>query len=102
MPTVRIRPLARIDIVEIWEYLAEDSEVKADAFVDRLDGQFALLAMQPRLGRSRAELATGLRSFPFNPYMIFYEALPDNIGVVRVLHGARDLEAQFRPGADND
>lgn len=99
MPTVSIRPLARIDIVEIWGYLAEDSETRADSFIDRLDGQFALLAIQPRLGRSRSELAPDLRSFPFHPYMIFYEPMPDGIGVVRVLHGARDLDAQFSSGA---
>jgi toxin ParE1/3/4 len=102
MPTVIIRPMARIDIVEVWDYIAEDSEARADVFVDRLDGQFALLARQPKLGRPRGELATGLRSFPFNAYMIFYEALPDGISVVRVLHGARDLDAQFHPGTENE
>jgi toxin ParE1/3/4 len=102
VPTITIRPLARIDTIEIWEYIAEDSEAQADAFVDRLDGQFALLAIQPKLGRLRDELGADLRSFPFNPYTIFYQTLPDGIGVVRVLHGARDLEAQFRPRIGND
>lgn len=97
MPTVHVRSLARIDIVEVWEYIAEDSEIRADAFIDRLDEQLALLALQPRLGRPRNELITGLRSFPFNPYVIFYEVLPDGIGIVRVLHGARDVDAQFHP-----
>ena len=97
MPTVSIRPLARADILEIWEYIAEESEARADAFIDRLDAQFALMALQPKLGRPRDELVSGLRSFPFNPYMIFYEPVPDGIGVIRVLHGARDIAAQFHP-----
>lgn len=65
MPVVTLRPRARIDIAEIWQYIAEDSEVQADAFIDRFDGQFRLLALQPRLGRQRDELLTGLHSFPF-------------------------------------
>jgi toxin ParE1/3/4 len=43
------------------------------------------------LGRSREEVAPGLRSFPFGRYVIFYEVMPDGIAIVRVLHGARDL-----------
>jgi len=97
MPTVRVRPLARIDIVEIWEYIAEDSEARADALIDRLDGQFTLLALQPRMGRLRPELIEGMRSFPLDPYVIFDEVTSDGIGIVRVLHGARDINAQFHP-----
>jgi plasmid stabilization system protein ParE len=29
------------------------------------------------------------------PYVIFYEALADGVVIVRVLHGARDVGAQF-------
>lgn len=95
MPRVLIRPRARIDIAEIRDYIADDSELQADAFVDRLDANFQLLAEQPGLGRHRDELAPGLRSFPFGRYVIFYESVSDGICVVRVLHGARDLGAIF-------
>jgi toxin ParE1/3/4 len=99
MPIVSIRPRARIDIAGIWEFIAEDSEAQADAFVDRFDAHFQLLARQPGLGRTRDELLAGLRSFPFERYMIFYVALEDGIDVVRVLHCARDVDAQFHPRA---
>jgi toxin ParE1/3/4 len=97
MPEVAIRPRARIDIAEIWEFIAEDSEPQADAFVDRFDAEFLLLAQQPGIGRKRDELLAGLRSFPFERYMIFYFAIPDGIEVVRVLHSARDVDVQFHP-----
>ncbi len=64
MSIVLLRPRARDDIADIWGYIAEDSELQADAFVDRLDEKFQLLARQPGLGRVRQELALGLRSFP--------------------------------------
>ena len=95
MPRVTRRPLAAADIFEIWDYIADDSLVAADRWVDRLDEQFGLLATQPLMGRARDELAPGVRSFAFGRYVIFYAPLDDGIDVVRVLHGARDIDAVF-------
>ena len=97
MPQVTRRPLAKADIIEIWDYIADDSLVAADLWVDRLDEQFRLLAAQSMMGRARDELAPGVRSFPFGRYVVFYVPLDDGIDVVRVLHGARDIDAVFNP-----
>ena len=102
MPVVLLRPRAQDDITEIWSYIAEDSELQADAFVDWLDAKFQLLARQPGLGRVREELAPRLRSFPVGRYVIFYEPVPDGIAVVRVLHSARDIDTQFNSGSQDD
>jgi toxin ParE1/3/4 len=85
------RPRAADDLIELWEYIADDSVTRADAFIDDVDAKFHLLAEQPMLGRTREKLAPGLRSFPFGRYVIFYEVIPDGMAIVRVLHGARDL-----------
>jgi toxin ParE1/3/4 len=45
------------------------------------------------MGRSRLELAPDLRSFPVGQYVIFYLPLPKGVEIVRVLHGARDIES---------
>ena len=95
MPSILRRPLARDDLAEIWDTIADDSVERADTFIDRIDATLHTLAEQPMLGRSRQELAPGLRSFPIGRYVIFYEPLPDGIAVVRVLHGARDIEPQL-------
>ena len=97
MPRVTRRPLAEADILEIWDYIVDDSLAAADRWVDRLDVQFRLLAAQPMMGRARDELAPGVRSFPFGRYVVFYVPLDDGIDVVRVLHGARDIDAVFNP-----
>ena len=47
------------------------------------------------LGRSREDLAPGLRSLPLGRYVIFYQVISDAIAIVRVLHGARDLGPLF-------
>lgn len=91
------RPLAETDILEVWDYIADDSLAAADRWVDRLDEQFRVLATQPMMGRARDELAPGVRSFTFERYVIFYVPLDDGIDVVRVLHGARDIDAVFKP-----
>jgi len=57
MPRVMRRPLAEVDILEIWDYIADDSLAAADRWVDNIDAQFKLLAAQPLIGRSRDELA---------------------------------------------
>ena len=89
------RPRTADDLIELWDYIAEDSVTRADAFIDDVDAKLHLLAEQPMLGRSREELARGLRSLSFGRYVIFYEAIPDGIAIVRVLHGARDLGPLF-------
>lgn len=85
------RPKALEDVLDAWEYIAEDSPVTADRWVDQLDQQLHLLSTQPMLGRARDELSPGIRSFPFGRYVLFYEPLQDGIDLVRVLHAARDL-----------
>jgi toxin ParE1/3/4 len=89
-------PRALTDLAEIWDYIADDSEVQADAFIDLVDRKLALLADQPNIGRVRQELGDKIRSFPLGRYAIFYVAIPHGIEVVRVLHGARDLDAIFQ------
>jgi toxin ParE1/3/4 len=92
------RPRAKSDMAEIWNYIAVDSEARADEFIDLLDRKFQILAHSPRIGRPRSELAEDLRSFVVGRYVIFYLPLPNGIELVRVLHGARDIETAFESG----
>jgi toxin ParE1/3/4 len=95
MGRVKRRPQAVDDILEIWLFIAEDSIPAADRWIDQLDEAFSLWATQPRMGRTRDELALGLRSMPFGRYVVFYEPLADGIDVVRVLHSSQDTDPQF-------
>ena len=95
MALVTRRPQAEADILEIWDYIAEDNIVQADRWVDRLDEKFELWATQPMMGRTRDELSLGIRSLIFGRYVVFFEPLPNGIDVVRVLHGSRDIDAAF-------
>lgn len=98
MATVVRRPLAALDILDVWDHIANDDTVAADRWVDELDTTFGRLATQPLMGRARPELAPHVRSFPFQRYVIFYVPLPDGIDVVRVLHSARDIDGDLVGG----
>ncbi|WP_341710400.1 type II toxin-antitoxin system RelE/ParE family toxin [Limnobacter sp.] len=89
------RPLAELDILEIWDFIAEDSVTEADLWIDKLDEKLLLWATQPMMGRSRDELATGLRSFAFGRYVVFFLPISDGLDVVRVLHASRDINEHF-------
>jgi plasmid stabilization system protein ParE len=52
-----LQPRAKADLSEIWEFIADDSDAQADAFIDLIDQKFQLLAQQAGLGRRRDELA---------------------------------------------
>jgi toxin ParE1/3/4 len=96
-----LQPRAKADLSDIWQFIAEDSDDQADAFIDLIDQKFQLLAQQSGLGRRREELAEGLRSFPVGRYVIFYLPVPGGVQIVRLLHGARDIEAAVtKPVAD--
>jgi toxin ParE1/3/4 len=95
MPPLRISPRATLDLVEIWNYIADDSVENADIFVDQLNEAMQKLSRHPGMGRQREELAPRVRSFPYQRYIIFYRADSKTLEIVRVLHGARDVESGF-------
>ena len=88
-------PQARADLKEIWLSIAEDNPRAADGVLDRLDAAVAMLTEQPGAGRSRDELRSGLRYFPVGSYLVFYSVGKGVIDVRRVLHGARDIDADL-------
>jgi toxin ParE1/3/4 len=50
MRVILKRPRAADDLIELWDYIAEDSVTRADAFIDDVDAKFHLLVEQPTLG----------------------------------------------------
>ena len=85
--------IAENDLFEIWLYIAENSEDRADQLIHEIHSKANLFLTHPELGRSRPEVAEDTRSFPVGNYIIFYQDNSDGILILRVLHGARDLES---------
>jgi toxin ParE1/3/4 len=87
---------ARLDPLEIWEYIARDSVSAADRCLDGIKAKAALLAERPLMGVGRVDLDTDARSFPAGQYLIFYRPEPFGVFIVRVLHGQRRLRRLLR------
>lgn len=102
MAQLVIRPQALADLDDLFDYIAEDSFDRAVSFVKKLQAQLEKLAITPGMGRRRDELLIGLRSFPYGNYLIFYILFDDGIEIVRILNGARDLEALFQDDVPGD
>ena len=95
MPLLIVSPEAEQDLLDIWLYIAEDSPVNADRFLDRLEGKALKLAEFTEIGIDRPELAPDLKSFPVDRYVLYYRANTSGIELVRVLHGSRDINRVF-------
>ena len=91
----RLTPEARFDLFTIWEYIARDNVAAADRVVRRLERAFHLLAAFPKKGHKRADVHTSrpVLFWPAGSYVIVYEPGPRPIVIVRIVHGARDLNA---------
>ncbi len=90
-----VSPAALADLREIREFIATDDPSAANRVLDEVGDRLDLLLESPLMGRQRPELGLGLRSFPSGRYLIFYVPHEDMVQVVRVLHGARDVEGQW-------
>jgi toxin ParE1/3/4 len=94
-------PQAELDLLEIWLFIAEDNEPAADRLIRRIAARCEELAEDPKIGRERIELGQSVRSWPVSNYLVFYRPRPDGIELLRVLHGARDLEALFEDDTED-
>ncbi|MDZ4402190.1 type II toxin-antitoxin system RelE/ParE family toxin [Prosthecobacter sp.] len=89
-----ISPEALQDMADIHHYIAMDNPVAADRVVQAFEENAALLAAQPDLGQHKPRLRD-LRLWvitEFPNYLMFYRQREGQIEIVRVLHGAQDLQ----------
>ena len=97
--TFTFRPRARLDLLEQFLYLAEQATATAaERYFTAVDRTCARLAGQPFSGTpydSGVARLEGMRRTPvsgFTAYLVFYMPRAGGIEVVRMLHGARDIE----------
>lgn len=102
LPVIRT-PRAALDVIEILERMERRSSSAARRLEQSLRQRFELLGKVPGMGRSRDDLHPGMKSVVVDRYVIFFRVTDVAVEILRVLHGARDLEAIFRDDPpDND
>jgi toxin ParE1/3/4 len=95
----RLAPQVENELDDMWYYLARESGSTdiADRLIDSITDRFFLLAIHPYVGRRRDDdLQPGLRSFPVGEYVIIYRVEAENVLILHVMRGSRDIEALFR------
>lgn len=95
------RVSAKRDLLECFVTIGESSEGAALRFLEAAENTLQLLAARPGIGK-RTDFShpvlRGTRRFPisgFEKYLVFYRPIRGGVEVLRVIHGARDIDSLF-------
>jgi len=92
----RLAPEAEIELDDIWYRTARESgsaEI-ADRLTDAIADRFFMLAAYPHIGRPRDDdLRPALRSFPVGEYVIIYRIHGEDVFILHIVRGSRDIQA---------
>jgi toxin ParE1/3/4 len=84
------------DIEEIADYIAQQSGLEqSERFLSKLESKFSKIVNFPLLGRKRDEILTNIRTIPLDNYLILYMPIGDDIEILRIVSGYRDLSILF-------
>ena len=91
---VVITAAAKADLLAIRRYIEADNPNRAVSFVEELLDRCLALADTPRAYPLVPRYERfGIRRCVHSDYLIFYRLQPEQIEVIHVLQGARDIEA---------
>lgn len=91
---------SRQDLLDLFALVAEETGLeRAELILHRIHEVLSALADWPGIGRRRDDMDGTPRSFAVPPWLIIYEAQPENRGVQvwRVVDGRRDVPALVHP-----
>ena len=91
MPEYILAKSARVDLIEIWTYLADKNLDAAEEILDEIHSAFDLLAHSPKLGHLREDLTkSNVRFWLVRNYLVIYQD-SSPLEIVRFLNGFRDI-----------
>ena len=98
MAAYKVRLAADLDVDKIADYIGERNVSAGRRFIHAARREFKFLADSPLAGAIRQTAPRqlkGLRSWPikkYRNYLIFYLPREHGVEIVRVLHGAQDVD----------
>ena len=95
MASIYYSPEAEKDLEGVFAYLREHSENAVMRLAESIDQRTAILAANPGIGRDRSDLIEGLRSSAIEKFVLFFRLKGTTLEIVRLLHGARDIDSIF-------
>jgi toxin ParE1/3/4 len=92
----RLTPRAREDLDAIAAYTIEKwGDEQLESYLGALIARFARLAESPMLGRDRADVHPGYRSFPEGSHVVFCMVDGDFINIIGIPHKSMDVGPVF-------
>jgi len=90
-----ILPAARADLIDIGDFIALDNRSRAASFVAEIEATIVEMGERPGSFQKRDDLHKGLRHARHGRYLIFFIETGEEVQIVRVIQGSRDLPRLF-------
>ncbi|MBD2438698.1 type II toxin-antitoxin system RelE/ParE family toxin [Nostoc sp. FACHB-110] len=88
------------DLQQISEYFAIENVEAGERLLQEFNQKCKQLVNFPKMGKKYEDLRAGLRGIPLDGYIIFYQNMNENIEIVRVVSGRRNLKSLFENQED--
>jgi toxin ParE1/3/4 len=95
MIPVRFTPEARADLREIALRIADRNPVRALTYVDEIESRAHRIGEFPHAGPPRPQWGEDIRIAVHGKYLIVHRVRGETVQILRIVHGARDLDTLF-------
>ena len=92
---VEFSPASEADFEDIGDHIALQNPMRAVSFVRELRIKATRIGEFPNAGPPRFQWGDGVRIAIHGPYLLVYRVRNERVQILRVVHGARDLDALF-------
>jgi toxin ParE1/3/4 len=92
MPQLKLRYTikAQTDLSEIFTYLEMRDRQAAKRVINTIEHSAKILAIHPLTGRQTDFADILVKPVPSYPYLLFYQAIGNELTILRVWHSARE------------
>ncbi len=90
-----LTPQAEADLEGIGDRIADGNPARAVTYVRELRERVERIGEFPHAGPPRPQWGDGIRIAVHGKYLIVYRVRDETVQILRVVHGARDLDALF-------
>ena len=98
MMKLRINPIVAIDLKNIKDYIAKDSEEVAEEVINKLYAQIENVQQFPNIGlelSKRVRFRTNYKYVIWENYIIFYKIQGEYVEIYRVVNRYQDITKIF-------
>ncbi|MEL7037251.1 MAG: type II toxin-antitoxin system RelE/ParE family toxin [Cyanobacteria bacterium J06592_8] len=91
-----INVLASQDLNDIADYFAQNNIRAGEKFFQDFNRKCRQFVLFPSSGKNYEDIYPNLRGVPLAGYIIFYRIIDDDIEILRVISGRRNLPSIFQ------